>query len=93
MPSVQRTQEKSKSAVRCSLNVASTAGFFQPRISNPWLPIRGSQSVASSGLALDRRKKLDDKNTDDKNTDDKNTDDKNTDDKNTEGAASSAPTN
>ncbi len=54
MPSVQRTQEKSKSVVRCSLNVASTAGFFQPRISNPWPPVD-----------LLRR---DDKNTDDMNT-------------------------
>ena len=36
-PSVQGTQEKSRKTGRYSLNVASTVGTFQPRISNPWL--------------------------------------------------------
>ena len=40
MPSVQGTQEKSNGAERYNLNVASTAGFFQPRISNPWRLLR-----------------------------------------------------
>ena len=46
VPSVQGTQEKSNGAARHNLNVASTVGFSQPRISNPWPPIRGLQSVA-----------------------------------------------
>ena len=39
-PNVQGTQESNWKAARHSLNVASTVGFFQPRISNPWLLLR-----------------------------------------------------
>ena len=37
VPIVQGTQEKRRNTARTNLNVASTVGFFQPRISNPWL--------------------------------------------------------
>jgi hypothetical protein len=47
-PASRGRKIKSDAAARYCLNVASTAGFFQPRISNPWLclnpwpvPIRG----------------------------------------------------
>ena len=41
MPTVQGTEDVTLGPSGYNLNVASTVGFFQPRISNPWLSIRG----------------------------------------------------
>ena len=38
VPTVQGTEDITLGPSDYNLNVASTAGFFQPRISNPWHP-------------------------------------------------------
>ena len=49
MPTVQGTEDVILGPSGYNLNVASTVGFFQPRISNPWpSDARGPLNVAST---------------------------------------------